>query len=507
MLSKMRARRRARSTRQGVGWPFLFLFLFVVLVSFVARRSLAAGEGISPSPSPSESSIPEKSVSLGDDWGWFSDHADSRAKPTSFVARPGQPTELHNLYFSISRFSFLEETGHPSPACRSKASADKVLGLHVPIDCLPVVSARSFLRNAKVRWIDGVTLWIDFPAPERIENMGYWVDIAAEIRAYVLGASVGTRHEIKHVVVYPLFKKDVAKYPWIIDLLSVALEGVESFKVWFFQDLSKDLEHWIGIERAVRFGGWGGLKGAGGEIEGGREIGEFEGRIALPAVASLREAIWRVHGISPDPKDATLLVPVDSAGLSNSRDVVRRLHHYRHQLGVFPRPYSPTLGVPLASLAKRMAQTKLLIGRHGPLLGCAALLPPGSTVVEIMPYRYDGFDTFNLFRQITTWVGDVRHLTLAMNSTESVDYLSEDDKKYNAWLPGECYGDDCMEAMEFSGVLLDMSALNQLLETIKDGNASSMERGPRDGVGHVQYEHPPRASRIQTHAGTWYDHI
>ena len=480
--------------------------MFLVLVSFVARRSLAS-DGLSPSLQPSVSSLPEKNVSLANDWAWFSDHADSRAKPTTFVARTGQPTEFQNLYFSISRFSFLEETGHPSPACRSKASADKVLGLHLPIDCLPVVSARSFLGNAKVRWIDGVTLWIDFPAPERIDNMGYWVDIAAEIRAYVLGASAGTRHEIKHVIAYPLFKKDVAKYPWIIEILSVALEGVDSFKLWFFQDVSKDLEHWIGIERAVRFGGWGGLEGAGGAGAPGHGKGAHIGRVASPAAASLREAIWRAYGISPDPKDATLLVPVDSAGLSNSRDIVRQLHHYRNQLGAFARPYSPTLGVPLESLARRMAQTKLLIARHGPLLGCVALLPPGSTVVEIMPYRYDGFDTFDLFRQITTWLGDVRHLTLAMNSTKSVVYLSDEDKKYDAWLPGECYGDDCTEAMEFSGVLLDMSAFNQLLETIKDGGASSEEGGARDGGGHVPYEHPPRAPRIQTHAGTWYDQI
>ena len=486
---------------RSAGWPFLFTFVFVC---FVARRSLATSQGVSPSPPSPESPMPEKTVSSAEDWAWFSDHADSRAKPTSFVAATGLPTEFQNLYFSISRFSFLEETGHPSPACRSKASADKVLGLHVPIDCLPVVSARSFLSNAKVRWIDGVALWIDFPAPERIENMGYWVDIAAEIRAYVVGASAGTRREIKHVIAYPLFKKDVAKHPWIIDLLSVALEGVESFKLWFFQDLSKDLEHWIGIERAVRFGGWGGWEdGGAGQVGQGGSIG----RVAFPAVASLRESIWRAYKISPDPKDATLLVPVDTAGLSNSRDVVRQLHQYRHQLGVFVRPYSPTLGVPLESLAMRMAQTKLLIARHGPLLGCAALLPPGSTVVEIMPYRYDGFDTFDLFRQITTWLGDVRHLTLAMNSTESVVYLSDEDEKYNAWLPGECYGDDCIEAMEFSGVHLDMDAFNQLIDTIIEGDVSGEERGAQDGGGFVSYAHPLRAARIQTNAGTWYDQI
>lgn len=443
-----------------------------------------------------------KTVSSTDDWAWFSDHTDARAKPTSFVAETDQPTEFQNLYFSISRFSFLEETGHPSPACRSEASADKVLGLHVPIDCLPVVSARSFLSNTKVKWIDGVALWIDFPAPERIDNMGYWVDIAAEIRAYVLGASAGTRSEIKHVIAYPLFKKDVAKYPWIADLLSVALEGVESFKLWFFQDLSKDLEHWVGIERAVRFGGWGGAGNAG-------HVGYvgYVGRVAMPAVASLRESIWRAYDISPDPKDATLLVPVDSAGLSNSRDVVRQLHNHGHQLESFARPYSPTLGVPLASFARRIAQTKLLISRHGPLLGCAALLPPGSTVVEIMPYRYDGFDTFDLFRRITTWLGDVRHLTLAMNSTASVDYLSDEDEKYDAWLPGECYGDDCMEAMEFSGVLVDIYAFNELLDTIVDKGVSGEDRSPRDGGGYAPYAHPPRAARIQTHAGTWYDQI
>lgn len=492
---------RACGTRARLGWQLLS----VLIVSFVGRSSFATSEGVSSTSWSSESFNATKNASLGDKWAWFSDHADARAKATTFVAATDQPTEFQNLYFSISRFSFLEETDHPSPACRSKESPDKVLGLHVPIDCLPVVSARSFLSNAKVKWIDGVALWIDFPDPARIDNIGYWVDIAAEIKAYVSRVSSEKRGEIKHVIAYPLFKKDVAKYPWITELLSISLEGIDSFKLWFFHDLSKDLQHWIGIERAVRFGGWdGSIKTAQGKATGvGRagNRGELDnrmkrtGRITKPAVASLREAMWRAYNVSSNPNDVTLLIPVDSAGFSNSREMVRELHLYKNMLGFSVKPYSPTLGVPLKSLVWRMAQTKLLIGRHGPLLGCAAFLPPGSTVVEILPHRYDGFDTFDLFHMMSMWMGDVRHATLAMNSTESVVYLSEDDSKYDAWLPGECYGDDCMEAMEFSGVRVDLSALGKLLNAI----------GRRDDLS--AYAHPQRATRIQTNAGTWYDDI
>jgi hypothetical protein len=238
----------------------------------------------------------------------------------------------------------------------------------------------------------------------------------------------------------------------------------------------------------------------------------------------LREDLWKIYGVNtkgndvpssfPAPNDVTLMVTVDDAGVVNAKHVIDLLHAHKKALGMNVRPYSPTLGVPLASLVKRMAQTKVLIARHGSLMGCAVLLSPGSIVVELMPYRYDGFDTFGLYSKIMGWLGDVRHLTLAMNTTESIVYLSDEDAKYDSWLPGECYGFDCMEAHELAGLKVPLDVLNGLLEGIEQALSSADGRA---GVGAAEtpemlrllslYAHPKRATRTQTHAGIWYDDV
>ena len=485
--------------------------LVVVVLQLLAVRSLATTNCSSNATS------------------WFADHTPGRARATTVVEKAGHPTEFRDLFFSVNRFSILQEVtagnedtgdvgdavdedGHAgsSSACRrSSTNADSypnALGVHVPIDCLPVVSAAAFLSNAKVKWIPGVSLWVDFPPSGKIEHLGHWMEIAAEVRAYVLGMSQEEREEIKHVLLYPLFKKDIAGAPWIVDLLSVALEGVPSFKLWFFPDLSKNLDHWVGIERAVRFGGWSGE----GDRDG-RLTTAWRTTTASPAVKELREALWRTYGIDVGvrvessgsklaPRDMTLILPVDEAGVSNSREVLEVLHRHKSKLQAYElyvRPYSPTLGTPLNSLVKRMAQTQVLVARHGPLLGLAALLPPGALVVELLPHRYDGIDTFDLFHTMSTWLGDVRHVTLAMNSTDSVEYLQEEDRgRYDEWTGGECYGDDCREAMEFSGLVVDTRGLDRLLDDVIAVDTSALLS---------RYAHPQRAPRVQTHAGIWYD--
>ena len=468
---------------------------------------------------------------------WFTDHTPERAKPTSLIRRAGQPDEFRNLYFSINRFSILQEAGTGgdgngdgdgsdngsdnegdgnTDACRrskTNANADsypEALGVHVPIDCIPVVSAAAFLSNAKVTWISGVSLWIDFPPSADVSHLGHWMEIAAEIRAHVLGASEERRRAIKHVIVYPLFKDDIAGCPWVIPLLSAALEGVPTFKLWFTADLSTDLDQWVGIEGAVRFGGWSG---------DGDSLGAFTTAwtttTASPAVKELRSALWRLYDVHRGAnerdaaRDVTLVVPVDEAGVSNAREVLEALQHTIQRLALGPggitrlrvRPYSATIGAPLGSMVKRMAQTKVLIARHGPLLGMAALLPPGSIVVELLPHRYDGFSSFDLFHTMSGWLGDVSHLTLAANSTD-VTYTSEDDKqRYEPWTGGECYGDDCLEAMQFSGMRVDVPSFVRMLgDIVAADNAGA-------GPLRSRYAHPRREARIQTNSGIWYDNV
>jgi capsular polysaccharide biosynthesis protein len=47
------------------------------------------------------------------------------------------------------------------------------------------------------------------------------------------------------------------------------------------------------------------------------------------------------------------------------------------------------MGAPFLSHMATMADTGLLVGRHGPLLASAVLLPPGAAVLELLPYKWE----------------------------------------------------------------------------------------------------------------------
>lgn len=53
------------------------------------------------------------------------------------------------------------------------------------------------------------------------------------------------------------------------------------------------------------------------------------------------------------------------------------------------RSVSLTMGAPFLSHMATMADTGLLVGRHGPLLASAVLLPPGAAVLELLPYKWE----------------------------------------------------------------------------------------------------------------------
>lgn len=420
----------------------------------------------------------------------------------------GEWMMIDDIYFHINRYMIIEDANVTTPICRSKP--EKGLGIHSPVSCIPVRSAKDFLQNVIVRWIDGLSLWIDFPDVKRIESMGYWFEIAGQIRGQLVAAIEEAQRKgneiksFKHVIIPNIIKYEAQKYPWILELLKIAFEPIEThfkghnLKLWFFHDLAKDHELWIGIQRAIKFK----------RIRSSRRENEtFNIFDTEENAKSFREAIWKANEIqiSP-PRDITLLVTLDDAGVSNPKEVLRILHEYKGNLfdqPLFVRPYSPTLGTPLKSLVKRMVQTKIFVARHGSLLGCSMFMQSGSFVIELMPYRYDGLDTYNVYRQLTRSLGDVHHLTLPNNNANSVVFQTHDDEKYANWLPGECYAGDCIDAHEVAGLNVSIPDLRELLDHVRRSDmrlsAASLKILP-------EYKKAPkRAQRIEANAGIWYD--
>jgi hypothetical protein len=419
-------------------------------------------------------------------------------------------TVIDDLYFHGNAYIVLEDSNVTSKYCDHHPA--RGFGLSAPMHCLPVHSANGFLQNTFVKWIDGVSLIIDFPNIKYVDNMGYWFEIMAGIRAHLVEAVENAWKDgdkvwpFKHVILRNVVKPESKKIPWMVELLSISIDPLKKYhlgakpKLWFFHDLARDSELWVGIERAIKLR----------KIKDSARSDPTYNVFGSPEKAqAFREAVWKANNVTlSTPKDITLLLTIDDAGFMNSREILALLHEYKTKIFTEPlrvRPYSPTLGTPLSSLVKRLSQAKVFIARHGSLLGCSMFLQPGSFVIEIMQYRYDGMDTFYVYSELSRSMGDIHHVTLSANTSESVAFQSDDDFKYDRWLPGECYVTDCLDAHEVAGIDLDIESLTNTLESMSSLKFS-LAPIPRSGPLGMELDvAPSRAPRIQSNAGLWYD--
>lgn len=67
------------------------------------------------------------------------------------------------------------------------------------------------------------------------------------------------------------------------------------------------------------------------------------------------------------------------------------------------------MGAPFLSHMATMADTGLLVGRHGPLLASAVLLPPGAAVLELLPYKWEWRGVSRLYHNMTMSTGRLHH--------------------------------------------------------------------------------------------------
>ena len=379
--------------------------------------------------------------------------------------------------------------------------------------CLPVRSSyAAFYDNVNIKWIDGLTLWIDHPNPTYIDHMGYWIEMSAAIYSKIDRALKRLEEKLdgelfmfKHVLMVNLQRKEVLKYPWILDLLSLALVPVKQHlasyqpKMWFYGDLSKEMG-WIGLEKVLYIA----IKDRNRdqEVESEDETGVFG---SAELAQSFRQEAWRVTGVeTAEPRDITLIIPIDGGGFSNPKDMLAALHDAiaddtMGKLAV--RPYSPTAHVSLKSLVMRVSRSRILIGRHGWMLSMALFLPPGSSVIELLQYNSDGLETYNMQSQIARSVGDITHLSWKPVNSSYVSYMAIEDERYASWLPGECFGEDCVAVHENSPLRVDAAKLHEMVKACNQFSGNS----GRNRSLEQRYPFPFRAEMIEADTGVWWD--
>ena len=102
------------------------------------------------------------------------------------------------------------------------------------------------------------------------------------------------------------------------------------------------------------------------------------------------------------------------------------------------RPVTLTNQSPFASQIAAVADTGLLIARHGPLLANAVFLTPGAIVYELLPFNWEWRHISQLYRNMTQSGEQVHHFAWRPSDSKWAQYVSDDDSRYRTWTADEC---------------------------------------------------------------------
>jgi hypothetical protein len=392
------------------------------------------------------------------------------------------------------------------------------------------------------------------------------MEILAPVYSYL---SSGNRSSPIRTVLIPNLSRGTAmSSSWVMDLIKIATTDASSnngkenidqkngkgetasagrppVRILFWDDLENiPLDSWLGFERILhaysRYTSEINRK----KSSGGRDVSvkEKKGGFASAEIAeNFRLAVHKATGIPPPVPDAsipltiTYLMPTDSSGITNNKQVLDALQEAATAAAaaaaaaaagggveggisnkrIVVRPYSPTPSVPLASLVAVMSRTGLLIGRHAPLLANAAFLPPAAAVIEILPYNWNSGGRSEIYRKLTAsrtnntnTKESIIHVAWHAPSGDWMRYESDEDSRYSSWTPVECFSEHCIDAHARAGVEVNVEEFRKIVDdvlkvVVYSGSSTSIGSSLKNEL-RERYPWPRRVELTGT-SGMWWD--
>lgn len=412
-----------------------------------------------------------------------------------------------NVYFNINKFFAVVDAGETPEECSEDGYK---ISKQAPLGCIPVISVPGFQRNLNLSWVDGLTLWIDHPDPDALDDVTFWIEIAARTYAKLEDA---LQHDsngipVRSVVLLHVSKKKAKQFRWIKELmyLSIPLNSrIDAAKppgILFQDDIALGSSNWVGFKQVLHIL----------PDKNRKNGGDFKNVFGSTVKAQeFRKSALKMANVATETEadSVTMLIAPEGGDLFNPQEVLQMLHDvfdgHSENASLYVRPYSATLELPLESIINVMARTKLLIGRHGPLLSYAFLLPPGSAVIELLPYNADGFYSYYLYHDIVRSIGDLTHIAWMGESANSNVYMCDEDQRYATWHRGECYSDECVEAHRLSLLHVNVSELKTIVTKYVDMVSLAPGEGKATVLDESGSPFPPRVERITSTSGLWWN--
>lgn len=420
----------------------------------------------------------------------------------------------HKWYALVPSDKTNQSPAHTSSDSTNSGSEDKTGGLeeglsvNCPLIRLPVSNISAVTGDLRAGFLPGTTLLVDFPFPAFPDNLGHWAEIMLPTYSVLAGGhgewqkAAKGRSRFVDRILFTNLRKEVND--WFRELLALAvapgvrrggapvppiidhtdLEAFPKLSWLAFENLLVIQDRYTHSERKTGFVGtdhgdlWR-YDGCARYVNNSWHIGFSNTQFA----DEFRAAAYKRAGLSPpatwspgappptppsqppgSPRIFTLLLAhEDYPALVNWEEVQALLRRHAARHGAQARTVTLSTDAPFASHLDTLAASSVVVARHGPLLGTAALMAPGTAVFELLPYKWEWLGISQLYRNMTQTAGSVHHFAWRPQDHNLALYDHANYTRYHTWTPEECSARECLMVHARAGLRAEIQELDALL--------------------------------------------
>uniref|UniRef100_A0A7S0RGP0 Glycosyltransferase n=1 Tax=Chlamydomonas leiostraca TaxID=1034604 RepID=A0A7S0RGP0_9CHLO len=406
---------------------------------------------------------------------------------------------VHNAWWQAHRFyAFLR----PEDMNKQDAVEDG-LSTNQAIIRMPVANMGSFRDNLQIGYVPGNSLLVDFTFQTFADHLGHWAELMVPIYSMLRDGAWQKDVQLNgtskaSTIIDRVVTTNMNRHhgPWFSAVFQTALQpatqaGQSQPYIIDYADLETYHKlSWVVFENLLvvqdRYTHPQNRKGFAGSDHGDlwrydrceRYVShDYVVRFSQPHHGrEFRQAIYArerlpapqpwTPGQPPQlPRTITFLLQAgdDYPGITNHEEVFKMLQEVGGAHGMKARVMTLTPEASLGTHLAVAANTGVLVGRHSSAMAASLFMPPGSAVLELLPFKWEWAKVSMLYYNITQSIGDIHHFAWRANHYKWADFKNSSDRKYHTWTSEECHARECLLVHAKASMIVDLAAVKQML--------------------------------------------
>eukprot|EP00192_Tetraselmis_astigmatica_P004989 CAMPEP_0117691214 /NCGR_PEP_ID=MMETSP0804-20121206/25580_1 /TAXON_ID=1074897 /ORGANISM="Tetraselmis astigmatica, Strain CCMP880" /LENGTH=478 /DNA_ID=CAMNT_0005504391 /DNA_START=524 /DNA_END=1961 /DNA_ORIENTATION=- len=152
--------------------------------------------------------------------------------------------------------------------------------------------------------------------------------------------------------------------------------------------------------------------------------------------------------------------------ITNKREVMRALEEVAGEMSLSARHLAISNSTAADFLMRSMRETAILVARSSSALANLMFLPPGASVIELLPFNWVVQDMDKVYSNVTASMGDLSYCSWKAAEARFCDYGTPSEGRFSKFPAEECSDSiTCVEIHRVANMIVDTAALKNTIQS------------------------------------------